>query len=81
VVIATTSVGAVAGGLIRHRETGWVIPPADPQALAQAIDLLLSDAPLRARLGSEGRRAVAGHTYAAMVSGFDRALGAAAARY
>jgi glycosyltransferase involved in cell wall biosynthesis len=73
-VIATTSVGAVAGGLVRHDQTGWVIPPGDPAALAQAITDLLADAPRRARLGEAARRAVAPYTYAAMIKAFDRAL-------
>jgi glycosyltransferase involved in cell wall biosynthesis len=73
-VIASTSVGAVAGGLVRHDETGWVIPPNDPGALAQAIDHLLGDQPLRVRLGAAARQAVAPYTYGAMVEAFDRAL-------
>jgi glycosyltransferase involved in cell wall biosynthesis len=73
-VIATTTVGAVQGGLVRHEETGWVIPPNDPQTLAQAIDRLLTDAQLRHRLGDAARRAVQPYTYDAMVQAFDRAL-------
>jgi glycosyltransferase involved in cell wall biosynthesis len=78
-VIATASVGAVAGGLVRHAETGWVVPPEEPQALAQAIDRLLGDEHLRACLGAAAREAVRPYTYEAMVAAFDRAL--AAARY
>ncbi len=73
-VIATTSVGAVAGGLVRHEETGWVIPPGDPRALAQAIDRLLGDRELRKALGEAARRAVTPYTYDAMLAAFDRAL-------
>ncbi|MFZ0092202.1 MAG: glycosyltransferase family 4 protein, partial [Solirubrobacteraceae bacterium] len=42
-VIATTAVGAAAGGLVRDGETGVVIAPGDPVALAAAIDRLLAD--------------------------------------
>lgn len=35
--------------------TGLVVPPKDPNALAQAILLLLNDAPRRARMGVAGR--------------------------
>jgi glycosyltransferase involved in cell wall biosynthesis len=80
-VIATTTVGAVAAGLVRHQQTGCVIPPGDPAALARAIDHLLSDGHLRARLGDAARQAVARYTYDAMVRAFDHALEAAAARY
>jgi glycosyltransferase involved in cell wall biosynthesis len=79
-VIATSTVGAVAGGLVRPEETGVVIPPGDPAALAAAIDRVLDDAALRARLGAAGRAALAGYTYDAMVQGFDLALAAAARR-
>jgi len=38
---------------------GLMVPPGDPQALADAICRLLTDAPLRRRLGEQGRRMVA----------------------
>jgi glycosyltransferase involved in cell wall biosynthesis len=78
-VIATTAVGAVAGGLIRDSETGLVVPSNDPHALAAAIARLLADPALRARLGAAGRAALAGHTYAAMADAFGVALARAGA--
>lgn len=78
-VIATTAVGAVAGGLVRDDETGLVVPPGDPGALADAIRRLLQDPPLRDRLGRHGRTALAGHTYAAMADAFGVALARAGA--
>jgi glycosyltransferase involved in cell wall biosynthesis len=78
-VVATTAVGAVAGGLVRDEETGLVVPPGDPAALAAAIGRLLADEALRARLGTTGREALAGHTYAAMADAFGVALARAGA--
>jgi glycosyltransferase involved in cell wall biosynthesis len=76
-VIATTAVGAVAGGLVRGGETGLVVAPGDPVGLAAAIDSLLTDAPLRLRLGAAARDAAAGYTYEAMADAFARALAVA----
>ncbi len=76
-LIATTAVGAVAGGLVRNEVTGLVVAPGDPTALAAAIDRLLTDADLRERLGAAARTAASAYTYDAMASAFDRALFAA----
>jgi glycosyltransferase involved in cell wall biosynthesis len=73
-VIATTSVGAVAGGLVAHERTGLVVAPGDSRALALAADRLLADEPLRRRLGQAARAAVAAYNYEAMLLAFDRAL-------
>jgi len=42
----------------RHGETGLVVPPRDPRALAGALRKLLEDEPLRTRLGAGGRSRV-----------------------
>jgi glycosyltransferase involved in cell wall biosynthesis len=36
-------------------QTGLLVPPDDADALAEALDALLSDADLRARMGRRGR--------------------------
>ncbi len=79
-VIATTAVGAVAGGLVRHGTSGWVVAPASVPALAEAIDRLLGDPDLRNRLAAGGRDAVAPYTYEAMGEAFARALAVARER-
>jgi glycosyltransferase involved in cell wall biosynthesis len=76
-VIATTAVGAVAGGLVRDGETGLVVAPGDPAALARSIDRALGDEALRARLGAAAHAAVQPYTYEAMGDAFERALAAA----
>ena len=79
-VIATTAVGAAAGGLVRHEETGLVVPAGDDAALAAALRRLSDDRALRARLGAAGRAAVAaGHSHADWAAGMSRALAAVGA--
>lgn len=79
-VIATTAVGAAAGGLVRHEQTGLVVPAGDAGALAGALARVHADPELRARLGAAGRAAVAaGHSHAHWAAGMSRALAAAGA--
>jgi glycosyltransferase involved in cell wall biosynthesis len=54
----STAVGA-APEVIRHRETGWLIPVNDAQALSHALEDALASREHWQRLGAEGRRAVA----------------------
>jgi glycosyltransferase involved in cell wall biosynthesis len=79
-VLATTAVGAVAGGLVRDGVNGVVVAPGDAAALARAIERLLEDGELRAELGAAARKAVAVYNYDAMVTAFDRALAVATRR-
>jgi glycosyltransferase involved in cell wall biosynthesis len=76
-VIATDAVGAAAGGLVRDRATGLVVPAGDADALAAAVTLLLEDAPLRTRLGEAAKSTVLAYTYDAMAEAFERALASA----
>jgi glycosyltransferase involved in cell wall biosynthesis len=51
-------VASNTGGLaeiVQHEVTGYLVPPADPVALAKAIDKLLTDACLRERMGQVGQ--------------------------
>ena len=51
--VLSTDVGGVAD-LVAHGKTGWLVPPGDPPALARAIEELLGDPALRARLAAPG---------------------------
>ena len=53
-VVAARSGGAAEA--VIEDETGLLVPPDDPPALAHALTRLLNDAALRQRLGSAGRR-------------------------
>jgi glycosyltransferase involved in cell wall biosynthesis len=44
--------------LVQHEVNGLLVEPQDDGALARALDRLMSDAPLRIRLGQAGRRRV-----------------------
>jgi glycosyltransferase involved in cell wall biosynthesis len=55
----TPIVASDTGGipeLIRHEETGLLVPPRDAQALAAAIERLHGDEALRRRLAEAARR-------------------------
>jgi glycosyltransferase involved in cell wall biosynthesis len=73
-VIATTAVGAAAGGLVRHERNGLVVPAGDPAALAGALRRLRDDAPLRERLGAAAADDAAAHTFSAWAAGVSAAL-------
>lgn len=51
----STELGTGTSFVNRHGETGLVVPPGDPRALADAIGRLFADRELRARMGEAGR--------------------------
>jgi glycosyltransferase involved in cell wall biosynthesis len=53
--VVATDVGGV-GDAVRPEATGLLVPPDDPAAMTGAIDRLLRDPALAARLGQAGRR-------------------------
>jgi glycosyltransferase involved in cell wall biosynthesis len=73
-VIASTEVGAAAGGLVRHARNGLVVPAGDATALAGALRELAADASMRARLGAAARRDVHPFTHDAWAAGLAEAL-------
>jgi glycosyltransferase involved in cell wall biosynthesis len=53
------TVGTRVGGIpesVRHEETGLLVPPADPAALAAAIERLLANRDEARRFGVAGRK-------------------------
>lgn len=56
--IVTTDVGGI-GEFVRHEESGILVEPANPHRLARAIERLLNDGELRARLAANAAREVA----------------------
>ena len=56
-VVATDHGGAAE--TVMHGETGWLVPPGDPAALAEALRAVLALTPLeRAALGARARAEV-----------------------
>jgi glycosyltransferase involved in cell wall biosynthesis len=58
--VISTRVGAIAE-IVVEGETGFVIPPDDPHALAQILLRLVENPDLRFRLGQAGRRHAEAH--------------------
>jgi glycosyltransferase involved in cell wall biosynthesis len=63
----STTIGAIAEA-VRDGETGFLVPPHDVPALERALSALMTDAPMRARMGA------AAHDYAHANFGIDRML-------
>jgi glycosyltransferase involved in cell wall biosynthesis len=59
VPVVATAVGGVPE-LVSDAETGILVPPRDPAALARALGALAADADLRERMGEAGRRRAEG---------------------
>jgi len=57
--VVCTELGTGTSVVNRHQETGLVVPPANPEALAAALHRLLTDEVLRRGLGRAGRRRAA----------------------
>jgi glycosyltransferase involved in cell wall biosynthesis len=52
--VVCTELGTGTSMVVQHGETGLVVPPADPAALAGALNRLLTDDELRRRFGQAG---------------------------
>jgi glycosyltransferase involved in cell wall biosynthesis len=52
-----TEIGAYKE-IVEHGVSGWLVPPSNPQALADAIRMMWNDASLRQRLSAGGRERI-----------------------
>jgi glycosyltransferase involved in cell wall biosynthesis len=69
--VVASDVGGV-GEVVVDGETGVLVPPDHPDALAGAIETLLRDAALRARMGEAGRQRARTHfTASAMARSYE----------
>jgi glycosyltransferase involved in cell wall biosynthesis len=73
-VVATTAVGAAAGGLVRHGVNGLIVPERDSRALAQGIEQILLNTTLREEMSQNARRVIAAWDNGQMVQGFQQAI-------
>jgi glycosyltransferase involved in cell wall biosynthesis len=55
--VVATRVGGIPE-IVVDGETGLLVPPQDPSALAKALERLIADPGLRSRLGTAGRRRI-----------------------
>jgi glycosyltransferase involved in cell wall biosynthesis len=70
--VVATRVGGL-GEAVVHEQTGLLVPPDDPGALAEALARLLGDAALRERLGAAGPARIAErYGSQAMVDAYER---------
>jgi len=78
--VVVTDVGDLSGA-VEDGRTGLVVPPADPEALAEAIVRVLADPELAGRLGVAGRaHLLAGSDWATVAAEAGRALRTAVGR-
>jgi glycosyltransferase involved in cell wall biosynthesis len=73
-VVTTDAVGAAAGGLVEDGRNGFVVAERDASSLAVAIQRLVADPALAARLGDQARKDVERFTHRAMADAFEAAV-------
>lgn len=68
--IVATRVGGVPE-VVRHCETGWLVPPEDTEALANGIGRLLEECSLRARFAAEARERVTSYDWSCVADKYE----------
>jgi glycosyltransferase involved in cell wall biosynthesis len=76
-VVASTAVGAAAGGLVVEGKTGMIVPERDRHSLAMALDRLATDRELVEEMGRNARAHVAHWSHRAAAVEFSAAIEAA----
>jgi len=56
--VVSTSGGALPEVVGRDGDSGIIVPPADPAAIASAVERLLEDENLRRQMGEAGRKRI-----------------------
>jgi glycosyltransferase involved in cell wall biosynthesis len=73
-IVATEAVGAAVGGLVTNGDNGFVVPERDSEALANALDRLLSDGELLARMKKTNRDKIKTFDEVLFANGFSKAI-------
>lgn len=71
--VAASDVGGV-GELVRHEETGLLVPAGDHEAMARALDSLLAAPERRQAMGEAGRLRAQAYSFPAMAEAFTRIM-------
>ncbi len=69
--VVASAVGGLTG-IVADGETGILVPPGDAAALRSAIQQLLGDPLLRARMGAEGRKRAASYSANVVVAAWEQ---------
>lgn len=80
-VISTDAVGAAAGGLLRNGINGFVVPERDTEALAKAMNAILSDEDLHLKMSQNAREDIRAWTNSKMVEAFASAISSVLPRF
>jgi len=64
--VVASRVGGIVD-VVEDGKTGLLVPPRNPQALADAIGRLVSDPPLRRRMGDAGRAKVPAYSWERLI--------------
>ena len=80
-VVVSDAVGAAAGRLVVHNETGLIVPERDDEALAAALRRVLTDRAFADSLAAAGHLRVKATNFEAMVRSFKAAIDYAVAAH